>query len=166
MSSVLIEVPDLQATQRLGRRLGEALEPGHVVALVGPLGSGKTTLVKSVAAGAGVSDPRHVNSPTFVIVNEYEVGPATRSFRLYHVDAYRLRTGSDLEALGFDEMVSLGAVLIEWADRVPEVLPADRLTVTIEPVGENQRRFRCEATGPAGDRILRHLQAAVGLSGG
>jgi tRNA threonylcarbamoyladenosine biosynthesis protein TsaE len=118
-----------------------------------------------VAVGAGVSDPRRVNSPTFVIVNEYEAGPAGSSLRLYHIDAYRLRGGADLEALGFDEMVSLGTVLIEWADRVPEALPADRLTIVIEPLEEHQRRFTCDAGGPAAQELLRQFRTADGLSG-
>jgi tRNA threonylcarbamoyladenosine biosynthesis protein TsaE len=164
MSSEIFEADNLEATQRLGRALGAALRIGDAVALIGPLGSGKTTLVKAVAVGAGVTDPGRVNSPTFVIVNEYDAGPADSSLRLYHIDAYRLRGGPDLEALGFDEMVTLGTVLIEWADRVPESLPSDRLTIVIEPAGEQQRRFTFEAGGPTAERLLQHLRTAGGLS--
>jgi tRNA threonylcarbamoyladenosine biosynthesis protein TsaE len=80
------------------------------------------------------------------------------------VDAYRLAGGGDLESLGFEEMLGQGAVLIEWADRVAEVLPADRLTVTIEPVDEDRRRFHCSASGTAGD-LLERLAGADVLSG-
>ncbi|HPD28594.1 MAG TPA: tRNA (adenosine(37)-N6)-threonylcarbamoyltransferase complex ATPase subunit type 1 TsaE [Phycisphaerae bacterium] len=155
MNQRTINIADVEATRRLGRRLGSALQAGDLVALIGPLGSGKTTLVKGIAAGAGVADSRQVNSPTFVIVNEYETGlsPAPR---IYHIDAYRLRGGGDLESLGFDEMLSLGAVLIEWADRVQGVLPSSRLEISIEPVDENRRRFLCRAFGSA-TRLLDRL---------
>ncbi len=157
----MIEVDDAPGTDRLGRCLGSALRRGDVVALVGPLGAGKTTLVRSIAAGAGVPDPRAVNSPTFVIVNEYLARPGgAENLRIYHADSYRLHDGRDLEALGFDEMCALGAVLIEWADRVEEILPPDRLTVRIEPVGPTARRFHLQAGGAAG-RLLEALDAAA-----
>lgn len=154
MNQRTINIADVEATRRLGRRLGSALQAGDLVALIGPLGSGKTTLVKGIAAGAGVADSRQVNSPTFVIVNEYEtsLSPAPRVF---HIDAYRLRGGGDLESLGFDEMLSLGAVLIEWADRVQDILPSSRLEIVIEPVDENRRRFLCRASGSAAGLLDR-----------
>lgn len=163
MNERILDVADLEATRRIGRRLGAGLRTGDLVALVGPLGSGKTTLVKAVAAGAGVADPRQVTSPTFVIVNEYQTSLSPAPW-LYHVDAYRLAGGGDLESLGFEEMLGQGAVLIEWADRVAEVLPAERLTVAIEPVDENRRRFHCSASGTAGD-LLERLAATDVLSG-
>lgn len=163
MKELRYECDDLIATDRLGRALGEKLRVGDMVALVGPLGSGKTTLVKSIAAGAGVPDPRDVNSPTFVIVNEYDAYRPSGPLRIYHIDTYRLRGGRDLETLGFDEMTALGLVLIEWADRVAEILPADRLNVSITPTGQEGRRFELSATGSASRRILESL-ADAGLS--
>ena len=162
MTERTIDVADLEGTRQIGRRLGAGLRIGDVVALIGPLGSGKTTLVKGIAAGAGVADARQVNSPTFVIVNEYETSLSPTP-RVYHVDAYRLRGGGDLDSLGFEEMLSLGAVIIEWADRVEDVLPPQRLTITIEPVDENRRRFDCAASGTA-IGLLERLGAADALS--
>ena len=146
-----------EVTQEIGRQLGGTLACGHVVALIGPLGSGKTTLVKGIADGAGVIDPRQVNSPTFVIVNEYEAGPEGSGLRTYHVDAYRLRSSRDLEALGFDEMYTQGAVVIEWADRVEPLLPDDRLTIAMASIDDYRRRLTCVAGGPASELLLTCL---------
>ena len=158
MGELIIESQDLAATDAIGRRLGAVLRGGDVLALIGPLGSGKTTLVKALAAGAGVADLRQVNSPTFVIVNEYDTAPPAEPLRIFHIDAYRLRGGDDLAALGFEEMPARGAVVIEWADRVAETLPAERLTIRIESLSDIRRRLHCIATGPRAEEILRALQ--------
>ena len=164
MPSIKIEIENLDATHRVGQRLGRALETGHVLALIGPLGSGKTTLVKGIADGAGVADLRQVNSPTFVIVNEYDAGDSRTALRIYHVDAYRLRGSDDLEALGFGEMLTLGAVLVEWADKVADLLPPETLTIEIEPVDDHRRRFRCSARGAGPGDLLTALESQGGLS--
>ena len=133
----IIETHSVEETLALGACLGEQLTPGAVIALVGTLGSGKTHFVKGVARGNGTPADVAVTSPTFVLVNEYP-----GRLLLYHVDVYRLRGSADLEALGFDEMVQGGgAVLVEWADRVAECLPADHVRVEIEITGETDRRF-------------------------
>jgi tRNA threonylcarbamoyladenosine biosynthesis protein TsaE len=139
-------------TEAFGRRLGEALQTGDVVSLIGPLGAGKTRLVKGIAAGMGVADLRQVNSPTFVIVQEY----AGRT-GLIHVDAYRLVSAEDLLAIGFEEFGERGAVVIEWADKVAPILPADRLEIHIVPTGETVRRLILSARGPSAGRLLAAL---------
>ena len=132
-----IETHSVEQTLDLGERVGRQLARGAVVALIGPLGSGKTHFVKGVARGNDTPADVVVTSPTFVIVNEYP-----GRLRLYHVDVYRLHGPADLEAIGFDEMVeSGGAVLVEWADRVAECMPADHLRVEIEITGATDRRF-------------------------
>lgn len=157
MKTVTIDSDSLEATHAIGRRLGAALTTGSVIALIGPLGSGKTTLARGIADGAGVEDLRQVNSPTFVLINEYDTEPADKPLRVFHIDAYRLRGSADLEALGFEEMPTRGAVLIEWADRVLDLMPPDTLTLQIEPTGETQRRFHLNASGP----ISNDLAAAT-----
>ncbi len=154
MSGIVLTSDGPEATHRIGRLLGERLSGGHVIALVGPLGSGKTTLVKGIASGARVADLRQVNSPTFVIVNEYDAAPGGCPLHVYHVDTYRLRGSDDLEALGFDEMCSQGAVVVEWADRVLELLPSDRLTVEIHVLDDHHRRLVLSASGPASATLL------------
>jgi tRNA threonylcarbamoyladenosine biosynthesis protein TsaE len=102
----------------LGRRIGAGLRGGEVFAICGPLGSGKTHLIKGIAAGAGARDRENVTSPTFVIVNEYR-----GRFNLYHIDAYRLDSVADFERLGFDDFCyPESVVLIEWADKIEPAL--------------------------------------------
>ncbi len=126
-----------EATRAIGRRFGAGLRPGDVVGLVGPLGAGKTQFVKGIAAGLGVGDERRVNSPTFVLVQEY-----AGAVRLYHVDAYRLSGAKELETVGFAEMCDRrGVVVVEWADRVREAMPESTIWVQIEPAGERERRI-------------------------
>jgi len=106
-------------TISLGRRLGEQLRGGEVLALVGALGSGKTHLIKGIVEGLGCEGgAEHVNSPTFVLVNEYQ-----GRYEVYHIDAYRLDSAEQLEQIGFDDYCHSGSVvLIEWADKVESVL--------------------------------------------
>ena len=126
-------------TQVLGRKIGSQLKGGEIVALSGPLGSGKTHLVKGIAAGAGAEDAgRVVNSPTFVIVNEY-----TGRFEIYHIDAYRLDSLNEFEMLGFDDYCSpASVVLIEWADKIESALKGtDCIRIELVHKGETKREI-------------------------
>jgi len=140
----------LDCTAALGRSIGEVLQPGDCIALIGELGAGKTELVKGIAVGAGVPKNVPVNSPTFVLVNEY----AGRVY-IYHVDAYRLTGAPELAAVGFAEMLeSGGVVLLEWADRVPSLLPPNALTIRMEHAGATSRRMTFEAADETCSRLL------------
>lgn len=140
-------------TDALGRRLAARFFPGAVVGLIGPLGAGKTRLVRAIAAGMDIADPRIVNSPTFVLIQEY----AAR-LPIYHFDAYRLKGEAEFLDLGAHEyFTGQGVCLIEWADRVAACLPADRLMVHIEVTGANSRRFRFEAGGPRHRDLLGEI---------
>jgi tRNA threonylcarbamoyladenosine biosynthesis protein TsaE len=139
----IIELPDTDATQVLGRQLAERLFAGAVVALVGPLGAGKTYLARAVAEGLGVRDSRAVTSPTFVLIQEYAA-----QLPIYHFDAYRLRGDAEFAELGAHEYFEGdGVCLVEWADRVPGCLPKEYLRVTLEVTGETSRRATLEAVG-------------------
>ena len=105
-------------TIEVGHRIGAQLKGGEVIGICGQLGSGKTHLIKGIAAGAGAEDYKNVNSPTFVIVNEY-----FGRFDIFHIDAYRLNSINEFEMLGFDDFCYSGSVvLIEWADKVEAAL--------------------------------------------
>ena len=141
-------------TLAIGRQLGAALAPGHVLALVGPLGAGKTHFVKGLARGAGVDDDRKGTSPPFVLVTEY-VG----RIPLDPWDPYRLGVAPGFEAHGVDEMITgEAAVVIEWADRIYDSLPSDHLRIVIDVTGPERREFTMTATGPRSDALRAALR--------
>ena len=130
-----------QETVELGRRIGSQLKGGEVIGMCGPLGSGKTHLIKGIAAGTGAQDGKQVNSPTFVIVNEY-----SGRLDIYHIDAYRLNSISEFEMLGFDEYCTpRSVVLIEWADKVESALKdINFIRIELKHAGETKRRINVE----------------------
>jgi tRNA threonylcarbamoyladenosine biosynthesis protein TsaE len=155
---MIVDLPDLAATEAFGRRLGRRLFAGAVVGLVGPLGAGKTHLVRAVAEGLGVAEPRAVTSPTFVLIQEY-----LARLPIYHFDAYRLGTVGEFLDLGAAEYFDAGGVcLIEWADRVAEALPPERLTLTLSVTGPTSRRVEAVARGSAYEAVLSGLRDLAG----
>ena len=152
--SLTLEIPDLAGTTRFGHRLAELLFPGAVVALVGPLGAGKTHLVRAIAEGLGIAHSRSVSSPTFVLIQEY----AAR-LPIYHFDAYRLSDPAAFVDLGPHEYFEgSGVCLVEWADRVEACLPAEYLRIAIGVTGETSRRFEVQGHGERYKRMVEGLQ--------
>jgi tRNA threonylcarbamoyladenosine biosynthesis protein TsaE len=148
-----LDLPDLAATEALGRRLGPLLFPGAVVALVGPLGAGKTHLVRAIAQGLDIPDSRVVHSPTFVLIQEYQA-----RLPVYHFDAYRLRGEGELADLGVHEYFDgEGVCLIEWADRVAGLLPAEHLRITLAITGPTARQALLEGWGERYRALLDQL---------
>jgi tRNA threonylcarbamoyladenosine biosynthesis protein TsaE len=148
-----IDLPDPEATRHLGQRLGRLLFPGAVVALVGPLGAGKTHLVRAVAEGLDVADSRLVTSPTFVLIQEYP-----GRLPIYHFDAYRLSGAVPFADLGVHEYLEGdGVCLVEWADRVEPCLPAEHLRITLTITAPNSRRAVLEAHGARWEGVLAGL---------
>lgn len=126
MSTLTITTNSPEKTIALGRFLGERFQGGEVLAIEGDLGTGKTHLIKGIASGVGAEQMDQVNSPTFVLVNEYQ-----GRLDMFHIDAYRLDRIEDFEQLGFDDFLYPGAVvLIEWADKVKPIL-ADMQTIDL-----------------------------------
>ena len=152
MASVVVRAETAEAMQALGERLGRALRAGDVVALVGPLGAGKTTFVQGLARGTGVPAERHVASPTFALVNEHPGRVA-----LVHADLYRIASERELLELGLDDVFDRAAVAIEWLDRFPDAAPADRLELTIAFEPDGGRRLTLAGAGPRGDALVRAL---------
>jgi tRNA threonylcarbamoyladenosine biosynthesis protein TsaE len=149
-NDLLIQSRSVDETLRIGRSIGEVLREGDVVGLVGNLGAGKTHLCKGIASGLGVASERLVNSPTFVIVNEY-----AGRVPVHHVDAYRLKDAAQLEAIGFEELCSSGGVVVvEWADRVSGVMPADALWLELTIRGNTDRVVRARTQSASLSRRL------------
>ena len=120
-----------EETFALARDLGHGFRGGEVVALVGTLGSGKTTFTRGLVCGLGCPYYRKVNSPTYVLEQIYE-----GRVPIHHYDAYRLNEADELQGLGFEEHLGSERVLvIEWADRIEHYLPATRMVVEIEFAG-------------------------------
>jgi tRNA threonylcarbamoyladenosine biosynthesis protein TsaE len=144
------------ATGALGAALGRVAVAGDRVALLGPLGAGKTQLAKGFGAGLGVTD--EITSPSFTLMAEH-----AGRVPLFHLDLYRLAGSADAIADGMlDEREDTGVTLIEWADRVDAALDADRLVVRIQPEGETVRRITLEAA--ARGRHGRYLDAAAAFA--
>ncbi len=127
-----------QETEELGRRLSEKLPGGTVVAMTGGLGAGKTAFVRGMARGMGLSC--RVSSPTFTIVNEY-LGPR----ELIHFDMYRLGGAEELFEIGWEDYLNRGAVCaVEWSENVEDAFWGDEVRVSIERLGETERKISIE----------------------
>ena len=137
-----------ERTLEAGRLIGEILVRGDIVALIGELGSGKTCLTQGMAKGLGVADNVPVVSPTFTLINEYP-----GKIPLFHLDVYRLSGARDLEDMGYEEyFYGGGIIVIEWAEKIRDILPEKTLFVSMRYVDENTREMIVE--GP-GDKIRR-----------
>ncbi|OPX86949.1 MAG: tRNA threonylcarbamoyladenosine biosynthesis protein TsaE [Pelotomaculum sp. PtaB.Bin013] len=140
----------------MGKKLGALLRPGDVVCLNGDLGAGKTRFAQGVACGMGVDGP--VTSPTFTIINEY-----LGRLPLYHMDFYRLEDALELEDLGYEEyFYGSGVTVIEWPERVAELLPAVRLDIFIDRSPESEEARNISFV-PYGDDLTGMVEELMGL---
>ena len=140
-------------TTRIGKRIGSRLLPGDVVALIGELGAGKTQFIKGLAAGVGIQNPTYVSSPSFKLINEY-VGKTT----FYHIDLFRLKGEKEAEELGLDDYFQgRGITAIEWADKIPSLLPEEILWIEIHYTGENSRSLEISGKGKRCECLLEEL---------
>ena len=140
----IIESRSEAETLALGKKLGEQARPGQIYTLDGDLGVGKTVFTKGMAEGLGIREP--VSSPTFTIVQEYHGG----RMPLYHFDVYRIGDPEEMEEIGYDDyFFGEGVCLIEWAEKIRELLPEDVIRVTIEKDldrGFDYRKITIEGT--------------------
>jgi tRNA threonylcarbamoyladenosine biosynthesis protein TsaE len=141
--------PSLFHTDRLGCAIGKSLQGGETVALFGPLGAGKTALVRGIAAGLG-APPTVVTSPTFVFIHQYR-----GRLPLVHVDLYRVQSTREAESTGLEEYFSGSTVVaIEWADKGLSLLPQDRLEIQLRHRAIESRTIRLSATGKTSAILL------------
>ncbi len=132
-----------EETLHFGALLGRHVTKGSVIALSGELGSGKTCMAQGIAKGLRVPENLYVTSPSYVLVNEY-----AGSLRLFHMDLYRINNVAELDDIGIDEMLSSDDVtVIEWAEKMGDVLPEERLFVSISIIDDQTRDFHLTASG-------------------
>ena len=168
LSLIIVNMPILDAntfeffsrspeqTRRVGMRLGALLESGDVISLDGDLGAGKTTLVQGLAAGWGTTDP--VSSPTFVLVNVYR---RSDEQRFAHLDAYRLSGPMEADDLDLDALIADGPLVVEWAPRIQEALPDERLNIYMEYVQEEHRQMNITAKGKRYEYLMEKLKDSI-----
>jgi tRNA threonylcarbamoyladenosine biosynthesis protein TsaE len=150
---VVIQTKSASETIRIGRSIGGRLLPGDVVALVGELGAGKTQFIKGLAAGAGIGNPTYISSPSFTLINEY---PGKVTF--YHIDLFRLGKEEEAEELGLEDYFQgEGITAIEWAEKIPSLLPKELLLIRIAYTGRNTRRLEVSGKGDRYHKLVEEL---------
>lgn len=160
MGETGLELRSIRETERFGEALGRLLFPGCVIALVGPLGAGKTLLTRAIAQGLAITDPAIVTSPTFVLIQEY---PAR--LPIYHFDVYRLKQGSDFTDLGAAEyLAGEGVSIIEWADKVTGFLPKEYLRIELQIASDQARQAKVTAQGERYDQLLTELKQGLAVT--
>jgi tRNA threonylcarbamoyladenosine biosynthesis protein TsaE len=141
-----------EQTQRIGERLGRLLLSGDLICLEGNLGTGKTCLAQGIGRGLGVTVA--ITSPTFIIVNEYVL--AGRDHKLYHIDLYRVENSAAACATGLEDyFYGDGVCVVEWAERVRDILPQERLWITLRHIDETKRGLRFDAQGQRSEELLQ-----------
>jgi tRNA threonylcarbamoyladenosine biosynthesis protein TsaE len=125
-------------TRQLGESIAKRLKANDVIALCGELGAGKTTLIQGIAKGLGIKN--WVTSPTFTIINEF-----TGKIPLYHVDLYRLNNINEAEDIAIEEYFNKGGItVIEWAEKIKEILHDNTIKIAMKIVSENKRSIKVE----------------------
>jgi tRNA threonylcarbamoyladenosine biosynthesis protein TsaE len=153
VENFLFHTKSASETVRVGKNLGRLLQPGDVVALTGELGTGKTQLIKGLAAGIGVGKPTYISSPSFTLIHEYE-----GRIPFYHIDLFRLKDEKEADELGLEEYFrGEGVTAIEWADRIPSSLPEEILFIHIRYTGKNTRSMEITGKGKRYEEIVKQL---------
>ncbi len=150
---IQLRMQSVRETIQFGKQVGQNLTGGAVLALTGDLGTGKTVLTRGIAFGLGMSMDQ-VSSPTFTLIQEY-----TGSIPLIHVDLYRLERPSDISTLGLEEYFTPDTiVIIEWAERFPQILPSDHMVICLEyGEAEDGRLVSLSGTGPTSIRMVADI---------
>jgi tRNA threonylcarbamoyladenosine biosynthesis protein TsaE len=151
---MVIQTKRVSETIRIGKSIGGHLLPGDVVALVGELGAGKTQFIKGLAVGAGISNPAYISSPSFTLIHEY-----LGKIPFYHVDLFRLEREKEAEELGLEDYFQgEGITAIEWADKIPSLLPPQNLFIHITYLGKNSRSLEIIGRGKRYEDIVNQLR--------
>jgi len=153
---MVIQTHSATETIRTGKNIGNRLRSGDVVALVGELGAGKTQFIKGLAAGVGIGNPTYISSPSFTLINEY---PGKIPF--YHIDLFRLEREKEAEELGLEDYFQGGGITaIEWADKIPSLLPKEMLFIHIAYMGKNIRSIEINGKGKRFLNLVDQIQSS------
>jgi tRNA threonylcarbamoyladenosine biosynthesis protein TsaE len=156
LKKVVLQTRNTSGTIQIGKSIGSLLLPGDVVALVGELGTGKTQFIKGLAVGVGIGKPTYISSPSFTLINEYE-----GKIPFYHIDLFRLRAEKEAEDLGLEEYFQSGGITaVEWADRIPSLLPREMLWIQISYTGKNTRSIEILGRGKRYEELINRLRTA------
>lgn len=145
-----------EQTRRIGMRLGGSLKTGDVICLQGNLGAGKTTFVQGLAQGWGSMDA--VSSPTFILVNMYRRADGGQ---LFHLDAYRLDSTPEAEELDLDSMLAEGALIVEWPERLGNLIPNENLWIDLDYIADEHRQMNFHARGNRYDELLDGVRQSM-----
>jgi len=152
-----IGLPTLQSTENLGLILGRIAEPGNIITLAGTLGAGKTALTKAIGHGLGVDPNVYITSPTFGLLHEYNA-----RIPLYHFDFYRLGSEEEIDLLGFPEyFYGQGLTVIEWPERLGNIIPEERLHIELVISGEDSREAHLYAYGEIWQKKVADILSMV-----
>ncbi len=155
---MIIHTQSARETIQWGRRIGGLLRSGQVVALVGGLGSGKTHLIKGLAAGVGVKRAGRIASPSFTLIHEYQ-----GRIPFYHIDLYRLTTEEEAKELGLEAYLGgTGVAAVEWADRIPSFLPRELLWIRLRFLDRHRRSIHLQGKGSRYEEIVDLLDGQFG----
>jgi tRNA threonylcarbamoyladenosine biosynthesis protein TsaE len=153
-TKVVLQTRNTLGTIQIGKSIGSLLLPGDVVALVGELGTGKTQFIKGLAVGVGIGKPTYISSPSFTLINEYK-----GKIPFYHIDLFRLRAEKEAEDLGLEEYFQSGGITaVEWADRIPSLLPREMLWIQISYTGKNTRSIEILGRGKRYEALINRLR--------
>jgi len=154
---IVIQTRSALETVRIGKTIGNRLLLGDVVALVGELGAGKTQFIKGLAAGVGIGKSAYISSPSFMLIHEY---PGQTPF--YHIDLFRLGKEQEAEELGLEDYFEgRGITAIEWADKIPSLLPKELLFISIAYVDRNLRSLEIVGKGKRYEDLLNQVQRSA-----
>ncbi len=152
-----------EETQTLGEKLGKTLKRGDVIALVGDLGTGKTCLTQGIARGVGIASDEVVNSPSYILINEYN-----GKIPIYHIDLYRLENSEEITELGLSEYIEGdGICIIEWAERMSDLLPDTciKIHITLADTNASHSSEVHELTSQnLEDENIRHIEIQYPIS--
>lgn len=154
MLSIISNNPE--ETQKFGKKIGKNLFPKSIIALIGKLGSGKTTLIQGIGQGLGITTS--IKSPSFTLVNEYQ-----GSLPLYHFDLYRLTSEEEIEQLGYEEYLfkKKGVVAVEWADKMESFLTFPYLKIKIKMIDFSQREIVLIPNGIIYEKLVEKLKGEI-----